>query len=55
MKSIIELGIIFLLLSFSVGKLPSVIKNARQGQLYLLKESTSSNWGKPWVPRSKSP
>ena len=51
MKTIIELGIVIFLLAYSAGKLPTIIKTAKRGQIYLLKERSSSNWGRAWSPK----
>lgn len=50
MKSLIELGFLLFIFLFAANKLPEVIKKARVGQLILIKEASSSNWGRPWTP-----
>lgn len=51
MKTIIELGMILLLFAYTSANLPKIIRKARLGQVYLLKDSSSVKWGKAWVPR----
>lgn len=51
MKSIIEFGLAIALMAFVAGNLPKIVKGARKGQLFILKESSSSNWGKEWTPK----
>lgn len=41
------------MLVISAGELPTLIQKVKRGQLTLLKESSSSRWGKAWVPVNK--
>lgn len=50
MKSIVELGLAIVLMAYAAGNLPKIVRNAKKAQLLLLKESSSSNWGRPWTP-----
>jgi hypothetical protein len=50
MKSLIELAVAISMMAFAAGNLPKIVKAARKAQIYLLLESKSSNWGKPWTP-----
>lgn len=51
MKAIIELGISILLLALVANNMPSILKKVRHGQYVILKEASSSKWGRPWVPK----
>ena len=50
MKTLIELAVALTIAAFAAGNLPKIVKSVKKAQLYILKESSSSNWGKPWVP-----
>ncbi len=50
MKAIIELGVSILLLAIVTKNLPSILKKTRHGQYVILKEVSSSKWGRPWIP-----
>ncbi len=52
MKHIIDFGLTILLFGLVTKNLPFILKNVRKGQVILLKESSVSNWGKAWVPKS---
>lgn len=50
MKYIIELGLTILLMAVAANNLPFIVKKVRHGQLVIMKEASSSNWGRAWVP-----
>ena len=53
MKYVIELGISILLMAILANNLPSFLKKVRKGQFILLKEGSSSRWGREWLPKDK--
>lgn len=53
MKLIIELAITLSLVAVTAGNLPKIIKQVRMAQIYLVMESKSSSWGRPWTPPLK--
>ncbi len=50
MKYIIELGLSILLMAILANNLPSILKKVRRGQFLILKEGSTSSWGKAWTP-----
>lgn len=50
MKYIIEFGIIILLMGIVTNQLPSILKKVRHRQFIILREASTSNWGRVWVP-----
>ncbi len=48
--SIIKIIIAFLFFAALTKKLPDILKEIRKAQIFLVIESRSSSWGKPWVP-----
>lgn len=50
MKSLIELAVAICVMAVAAGNLPKIVKAAKKAQILILKESSSSNWGKPWTP-----
>ena len=55
MKYIFEFGLTILLMAVAANNLPSIVKKARHGQLVIIKEASSSNWGKVWIPKASTP
>jgi hypothetical protein len=51
MKAIIEFGITILIMAIVTKTLPTIIKKVRHGQYVILKESSSSHWGRVWIPK----
>ncbi len=51
MKVLIELALVIALMAYSAGNLPNIVRSAKKAQLYLLKDSSSSSWGKAWIPK----
>ena len=54
MKIIVELGVAVFLIAYTANRLPKIIKQVRKGQLYLLKESSSTRWGSAWTPKTEN-
>lgn len=52
MKYIFELGLTILLMAIAANNLPSIVKKVRHGQLVIVKEASSSIWGKAWIPQN---
>ncbi|MBY0316076.1 MAG: hypothetical protein K2Q26_11175 [Bdellovibrionales bacterium] len=46
-NKLIEAVVIFVFLTAATGQLPRLINSVRMAQFQVLKESRSSNWGKP--------
>ncbi len=40
----------FILTAALVQSLPDILNEIRRAQIYLVIESRSTSWGKPWVP-----
>ena len=53
MKLFIEAAVTLSLLAAAAGNLPKIIKGVKLSQLYLVLESKSSSWGRPWTPPSR--
>lgn len=53
MGKVAELAATLAIMAALAGKLPWAIRQARLGQLRLIQESKSSNWGKAWIPSHK--
>lgn len=52
MKYIIELGLTILLMAIAANNLPSILYKLRFGQLVIIKEASSANWGRTWIPKN---
>jgi hypothetical protein len=50
MKALIELAVAISMMALAAGNFPKIIKTAKKAQIIILKESSSSKWGKPWTP-----
>lgn len=50
MKTVIGMGISLILFGLVAKNLPGILKTVRDGQIVLIRESTSSKWGKVWIP-----
>jgi hypothetical protein len=48
-QKLIEAVVIFVFMVAATGQLPRFVKNLQIAQYKLLKESQSSNWGKPML------
>lgn len=51
MKYVIELGLSILLMAILANNLPSILKKVRRGQFVILKEGSTSSWGKCGHPQ----
>ena len=49
LDKLIEAAVIFVFMAAAAGQLPRLVKTAKIAQYKLLKESQSSNWGKPFL------
>jgi hypothetical protein len=51
MKAIIKFGIYILLMAIVTKTFPTILKRVHHGQYVILKESSSSHWGRVWIPK----
>ena len=49
LNKLIDAALIVVLIAAAAGQLPRLVRTVRVAQLQLLKESRSSNWGKPML------